>query len=68
MPAPKVLFQKSYDGFEVSSDVWRDFDEAFDRRFNPPIEQLPGEFQGKLTVTITYEPSEDDPPLKADPA
>lgn len=58
---PFNLFTKVYDGFESTSDIFRDLREAFDERFNEKAKQLPGEFQGKLTLTLWYSPSEDDP-------
>jgi hypothetical protein len=58
---PFRLFVKQYEGFESSSDMFRDIREAFDKRFNPEAAKLPGEFQGTMRVTITYIPSEDDP-------
>jgi hypothetical protein len=54
----KVVFEKTYDGFESLYDIGRDIDEAFDERFNPVIKDIPGEFQGRMKVVITYE--EDD--------
>jgi len=47
----KILWTKVYNGFEDISDVGRDIYEAFE-------DDMPGleaEFQGKLTITITYE-------------
>lgn len=63
-----TIFEKTYEGCEDAIDVFRDVGECFDGRFNPVMKQIPGEFQGTMRVTITYEPSEDDPPVKADPA
>lgn len=65
-PVPKELtpfnlFTKVYDGFEDAYDISRDVHEAFDARFNEMAARLPGEFQGKLTLTLWYSPSEDDP-------
>jgi len=51
-----VLFEKKYEGFESLADIDRDVSEAFDGDFNPPAEVLLGEFQGTVTVTITYTP------------
>lgn len=56
-----TVFDKEYHGFEDAVDVFRDVSEAFDGRFNPSMKGIPGEFQGTMRVTITYEPSEDDP-------
>lgn len=50
----KILFEKKYEGFESLSDLGRDVHEAFDHRFNPAVKDLPGEFQGTVTVKITY--------------
>jgi len=54
----KVVFEKTYDGFESLSDIGRDIGEVFDERFNPMMSDIPGEFQGRMKVVITYE--EDD--------
>jgi len=60
----RTIFDKTYDGFEDIYDLGRDVHEAFDPRFNPKAAGIPGEFQGKIRVTITYEPDVDD--LQAD--
>jgi len=46
----KILFEKIYYGFEDIYDMERDISEMWDD--NPDI---PGEFQGKVKVLITYE-------------
>lgn len=51
----KTVFEKTYSGFEDLYDVGRDIEEAFDPRFNPEMKDIPGEFTGKMKVTITYE-------------
>mgnify|MGYP001565000311 CR=1 FL=1 len=55
---PILIFEQEWDGFESLYDLGRDVHEAFDRRFNPAVEQLPGEFQ--VTVTVTITPSKED--------
>jgi hypothetical protein len=45
----KTIFLKTYHGFEAASDIERDVLECLESS------DLPGEFQGKLKVTITYE-------------
>lgn len=52
------IFDKTYHGFEDFFDYWRDVDEAVDKDFNSAMGSVPGEFQGKMRVTITYEPAE----------
>lgn len=54
----KTLYNKTYHGFENFSDYFRDVHEAVDPRFNPLMKDLPGEFQGKITVILTYEEDE----------
>lgn len=56
----KVLWQKTYHGFEDFSDYWRDTHEAVDSDFNPEMKSIPGEFQGKVKVTIEYIPEGED--------
>jgi hypothetical protein len=51
----KQIWQKTYHGFEDFSDYWRDVDEAVNPDFNAVMKEIPAEFQGKITVTITYE-------------
>lgn len=51
----KTIYEQTYHGFESLSDVWRDVSEAFDERYNPQMKGIPGEFQGRVKVTITYE-------------
>jgi len=51
----KVIFEKEYHGFEDIYDMSRDVMEAFDADFNDEVKDLPGEFQGTVKVTITYE-------------
>lgn len=59
----KQVFEKSYDG-ESIVDVNRDVHEAFDERFNPVVKDIPempnfpGFWDGKFTVTVTWEPNE----------
>jgi hypothetical protein len=52
------IFEKNYEGFESLSDIERDISECFDERFNEQMKFIPAEFQGTLTVTITYETGE----------
>lgn len=49
------LFEKVYHGFEDIYDLSRDVMEAFDERINPNAKDIPGEFKGKVIVTIIYE-------------
>jgi len=58
--ATKLLFTQVYHGFEAFADYFRDVHEAVDADFNPAMKDIPGEFQGKVTVTITYEPEDDN--------
>lgn len=51
----RVVYTKTYDGFEEFSDYWRDMHEACLYEFNPEWVGIPGAFQGKVTVTIEYE-------------
>ena len=51
----KVLFEKTYHGFEHFADYFRDVHEAADSDFNPVMKTIPGEFQGKIKVVITYQ-------------
>jgi hypothetical protein len=54
-----MLFTKTYHGFEHFYDYFRDVHEAVDPAFNPAMKGIPGEFQGKVTVTVTYEPEDE---------
>jgi hypothetical protein len=56
--SPTVLLSKTYHGFEDAVDLDRDVSEIFMGR-----DDIPGEFQGTITVTITYTP----PDVEADP-
>ena len=56
----KVIFHKVYDGFESLSDLQRDLVECMDPDYNSHVNDIPGEFQGKMTVTITYSEEEQD--------
>lgn len=49
-----IVFHKVYDGFEDAVDLERDVSEMWDDS------DLPGEWQGKLVVYITYEPEVDN--------
>lgn len=51
----ETIFEKTYHGFEDCVDVYRDVSEAFDGDFNDIWKKIPGEFQGKVKVTIEYE-------------
>lgn len=53
---PMVIFHKEYEGFEALADVERDVGEAFNGDYNPKSSILMGEYQGTVTVTITYTP------------
>jgi len=53
---PKVIFTKDYEGVESLYDLGRDVSEAVDDDYNPKAKILMGEFQGTVTVTITYTP------------
>lgn len=60
MTLSKLIWQKTYHGFEDFADYWRDVDEAVNPDFNLEMKSIPGEFLGKIKVTITYEPTEED--------
>lgn len=49
-----VILRREYGGFESIADLDRDVYEAIEGA------DIPGEFQGTMTVTITYEPGEDE--------
>ena len=51
----KEIFNKDYEGFESLYDIQRDVIECFDPAFNEEAKDIPGEFQGTVNVTITYE-------------
>jgi hypothetical protein len=57
---PIVFFTKVYEGFEDVYDLGRDIHEAFDTRFNSQAACIPAEFQGRVVVSMTYIPEEDD--------
>lgn len=51
-----VVWEKEYEGFESTSDIerdiselWRDVDDNLPANF-----VIPGDFQGRMTITITY--------------
>ncbi len=53
---PKKIWEKKYHGFEDLADLERDVSEALDPAFGEIKEEvLDPEFQGTLTVTMTYE-------------
>lgn len=54
----KIVFEKKYYGHESLQDFHRDMYEALDPDYNEAIQDVPEEFSGTLTVTITYEPAE----------
>lgn len=49
------VFEKEYYGFESLYDMERDVSEAIEYS----DVKIPGEFQGTIKVTITYDDSED---------
>lgn len=49
-----LIFEKDYEGFESCYDLQRDMIEAFDPRFNDGAKNLSPEFNGTLTVKMTY--------------
>lgn len=51
----KTIFEKTYHGFEALQDYFRDMEEAVDAQMNPAMSDVPGEFTGRVKVTITYE-------------
>jgi hypothetical protein len=53
----RVIYKKEYHGFEDVGDLDRDISEMWDE---PAAKSIPGEFQGTLTVTVEYTPSEED--------
>ena len=50
----QVIFHKEYHGFEDVGDIERDVSEMWDGV------NIPGEFQGTITVTVEYTSSEDE--------
>jgi hypothetical protein len=54
----KLVFKKTYHGFEDAYDISRDVAECLDPDFNEEAKEFSGEFQGDLTVTIEYEEDE----------
>lgn len=50
-----VLLEKTYHGFEDVYDLGRDMAELWEESMNPMAARLPGEFQGTIRVTVTYE-------------
>lgn len=50
----KTIFQKDYHGFEDIYDLGRDISECLDPQFNPLAAEIPGEFQGMISVKIEY--------------
>lgn len=54
----KVLFDRTYHGFESLNDYFCDVHEAVDADLNPAMKDVPGEFTGKVRVTVTYEEDE----------
>jgi hypothetical protein len=61
---PKIIFKKVYHGFEDIYDLGRDvekmWDKVHDQEINATLDSIPGEFQGKITVLITYEEEDND--------
>lgn len=55
-----IIWQKSYHGFEATSDLERDISESLNSDYNDKVKDIPGEFQGTLKVTIEYIPEEDE--------
>jgi hypothetical protein len=55
-----IIFAQEYHGFESLADIERDVGEALSADFNPLMDDVPGEFQGTITVTIHYTPAEDE--------
>lgn len=55
----RILFDKTYHGFEDFSDYFRDVYEAVDSDFDPEMRSVPGEFRGRIRVLITYEVDEE---------
>jgi len=51
----KTIFEKEYYGFESLYDLGRDVEECFLPDFNDAASAIPGEFQGTIKVTITYQ-------------
>jgi hypothetical protein len=49
MSKTKIVFKKTYYGFEDAADLDRDVSECLG------LSGLPGDFLGRLKVTITYE-------------
>lgn len=56
----RVIWQKSYNGFEDAVDLGRDIYECLDGDFNDKAKNISGEFQGVLKVTVEYFPADDE--------
>ena len=54
-----LILKREYSGFEDLYDFDRDMSEALDSDFNPAAKIIPAEFNGTVTVTITYKEDED---------
>lgn len=50
----KIIYKEHYHGWESLQDFDRDMHEMFDPRFNPDIKGIPEDFQGTITITVTY--------------
>jgi len=53
LPQAVIIFKKSYHGFEDAVDIDRDISEMWDGTKELGI---PGDFEGTVTVTVTYTP------------
>lgn len=52
----RVVFEKTYHGYEDAADLERDISEMwYDKE---AFKDIPGDFQGKLKVVVTYVPEE----------
>ena len=56
MSEPVVIFKQDFIGWESLQDWDRDMSEAVQSDYNPEASVLMGEFEGTLTVTMTYTP------------
>lgn len=51
----RVLFERTYYGFEDAGDLERDMSEVLDPKLNPDAKGISPEFQGRVKVVVTYE-------------
>jgi len=52
-----VVFYKTYFGFEDAYDLDRDIAEMWEYAESESVKKIPGEYKGKLEVSIKYYPT-----------